>query len=161
MLRCTLLLPLLLLGACSQVGRGDPDGVPVSFVVDLDRAFVRAISEDVLVTGPGPGAEDGQEARFGFGHGTWVSSTEVELRIGSRPGGGELAIRELGWGRSQFTLPLRPGREVAVSVHVFGGRRGVHHLPPFTVPVDEPLPRVQLELDPRALETGLPDEPGP
>lgn len=162
MLRVALTLPLLLLeSACSPPSRGDPGGVPVTFVVELERAFVHAISEDVIVTGPGPGAEDGQEAHFGFGHGTWVSSTEVELRIGSRPGHGDVAIQELGWGTTRFTLPLRPGRAVALSVHVFGGRRGAHRLAEFQVPTDDPAPRVQLDLTRRALDPGLPAAASP
>lgn len=156
-MRCMLLIfALLLVTACGTVGRGDPGGIPVTFEVELDRAYVDAISEEVLVVGDGPGAEDGKEAGFGFGHGVWTSSTEVELRGGTRSGSGDAFIRELGWGSNRFTVPLLPGRDLALSVHVFGGRRGARTLPGYSVPVDAADAVHPIDLTARALGDDLP-----
>ena len=153
-----ILLTALGVAGCNQ-HRGDPDGIPVHFVVTLERAWVAAISEDALVVGDGPGAADGKEARFGFGHGVWHSTTEVELRGGRHPGSGDAFVHDLGWGTTRFTVPLRPGRELALGVHVFGGRSGSQPLPSYRVPTDQDAATVEIDLTRRALERDLPPSP--
>lgn len=133
--RALLSLLLLAAGAGCAGGRmaGDPDAPTRVITVDLERAFVRAISRERIVVGVGPGAEHGREASFGFGHGVWTTSTEVDLLGGSAPGGSDLLFAPLSWGANRIEVPLRHGRRLHLSLRVSGDRIGTHRFAPVTV----------------------------
>ncbi|MHC5068616.1 MAG: hypothetical protein ACYTF0_08505 [Planctomycetota bacterium] len=123
------LLLMVLVSGCgrpARIGhRGAVDAALVTMVVVLDRDFVRAHSDKVLVVGDGPGAEDGKEAAgYGFGHGVWQSSTEVDLVLGSVAGGADLGRATLRWGETTIEAMVLPGQPVYATVVISGGRRG-------------------------------------
>jgi len=119
---CAGLAILVMVAGCGGMLRGDPDGLPTTVRVQLTRAWVESVSERVIVVGPGPGAEDGREAGFGFGDGVYQTTTEVELVARHRPGGRLLVRYPLSWGSNRFAVPLRPGEVVHWAVVISGGR---------------------------------------
>lgn len=147
----SLVLLVLACGGCgAKRAEGDAGGVPVSFRVTLERPFVsnmgRGGSAGVGV-GVGTGVSSSGASSMGVGVGLGFSSTTVYLLGGDETGHAGLFRRKLSWGDNDFTIPITPGRQVALTVQVEGGRKGWEGIGAVTVPVNVAKPNVTITLN--------------
>ena len=120
---------------CSDRLTGDEQGVPVTFQIELapsyaerhQRHFGTVNLDDSLSYG------GGHHGTAEFGTGYRVSTTEVALRGGSIPGAANLFEISLSWGENTAVVPLMPGRELYLSVQIYGGRQGFDDLGGYKV----------------------------
>ncbi|HYE06479.1 MAG TPA: hypothetical protein VEL07_13270 [Planctomycetota bacterium] len=143
-------LGLVLIG-CGQKRRyGDDGGVPTAFTVTLEKAFVSDMQNRQGRVGVGGGVGMGSRgSSAGVGLGLSFSATVVYLLGGEQSGGAQIFRRELSWGENTFTVPLTPGRELALTVQVQGGREGWEGVGSVTIP-EQP----GAVVDVRLLSTG-------
>ncbi|KAH0533739.1 hypothetical protein FGG08_007578 [Glutinoglossum americanum] len=134
-----LLLPaclLLLCAGCAEKRKeGDPDGIPVAFTVRTDRAFFsRMLDRSTTVsTGLGVGVGSGGMVGSGVGIGFGFHATVPWLLAGDHPAEASLFRRELDWGETTFSVPLRAGRKVVLTAQAQGGKEGWETVGEFTV----------------------------
>ena len=137
-----------LLAACGAKRRfGDEDGVPIAFAVTLERGFVADMRnrQGRVGVGGGVGFSSGGGSAVGTGVGLSFSATTVYLLGGEQSGGAQVFRKEIGWGENTFTVPLRAGRELALTVQVQGGREGWEAIGTVTVPAD-PAAVIRVDL---------------
>jgi hypothetical protein len=128
---------LLCICSCGKPRRfGDEGGVPATFTVHLERAFVGGMKNRQArpSLGVGAGIGSGGHSSFGTGVGLTFSSTVVHILGGEEPGSGNVFIKEIEWGDNTFTVPLTPGRTLTLSVEASGGREGWESIGTLTVP---------------------------
>lgn len=157
--RATMVLLTCALASCSSARiAGDPDGMPVVFQVDLDRAFLVTLDRSVARVGTGGGVCISSSGSSGIaaGLGSGFSPTTVYLLGGSQPGGEDLFRRALPWGRTRFTVPLQPGRMVALTVHCEGGRQGWTAIGSIRAPTGEGGPLIVITLGASGISGALP-----
>ncbi len=143
MLKCSwlLVLPLIILAACGKERRfGDPEGEPVTITVNLERDYVRALSRRRVGTsvGAGVGFGSGGARSSGVGVGLSFSATTVTLLGGEGAAEGQIFRRELKWGESSFTVPLRPGRTLYLTAQASGGYQGWEGIGSVIIPEEAP-----------------------
>ncbi|MBA3938611.1 MAG: hypothetical protein H0X38_14245 [Planctomycetes bacterium] len=128
-------LPLLVLAGvvlfasdgCGEARRyGDEGGVPVTFQVHLERAFVNGMRnrQGRVGVGVGAGFSSGGGSAIGTGIGLSFSSTTVYLLGGDALGEAGVFRQELKWGDNAFSVPLKAGRTIQFAVQAQGGREG-------------------------------------
>lgn len=118
-------LTLLFCSCGAQRQMGDPDGVSVEFEVLLDRSFVSAMENRQGRVGVGVGSTVGSHGvHHGVGLGLSFRSTSVYIYGGKAPGQAGIFRRKIKWGSNQFSIPIRPGRELVLTAVVSGGRSG-------------------------------------
>ena len=123
--------------SCSTPRRfGDPGGVPVSIVVDLDRAFVSSMTNRQWTPSIGGGVAvgSGGSQASGAGMGLTFSSTKVYVIGGDAAGQANVFRREVKWGTNAFTVPLTPGRTLVLGAQVQGGREGWESVGSVVIP---------------------------
>jgi len=128
---------ILVLTGCGTPRRfGDVDGTPVLIQVDLERAYVRSLSDrNVGVgVGAGVGVGSGGYRSSGVGIGLSFSSTQVYLLGGDATGQGNVFRKQIAWGTHAFEVPLTPGRTLALTVQAQGGYEGWEGIGTVTVP---------------------------
>lgn len=138
----------LVLTGCGEPRRyGDTDGTPTAFTVSLDRAFVNGFEnrQGRPSVGAGVGFSSGGGSYSGAGVGFTFSTTQVYLLGGDNLGQGEVFRQELKWGENSFSVPLKPGRTLHLTVTAEGGRRGWEGVGSLLVPQDA-APAVRIEL---------------
>ena len=129
----------LLLFACAGCAakrqEGDADGIPVTFTVHTDRVFFsRMLDRSTSVsTGVGVGVGSGGMVGSGIGIGIGYRATVPWLLAGDHPAEASLFRRELDWGETIFTVPLRAGRKVVLTAQAEGGKEGWETVGEFTV----------------------------
>jgi len=158
-LRTVVCLCAVLLSACggSRLS-GDPDGVPVTFHVELERSFVREMANRQGRVGLGAGVGIGRGGGgVGLGVGLRFSSTHVTLLGGSEPAAAELFRQRIGWGSNRFTVPLRPGRELVITASVTGAREGWEVV--GRTEIDPERPVVLLQMGEAGGQLRLTDQP--
>ena len=128
----------LVFAGCGQKRRfGDEDGVPTAFSVTLERGFVADMRNRQGRVGVGGGVGFGSGGSVvGTGVGVSFSPTAVYLVGGDQPGGAQVFRKELSWGENAFTVPLRAGRELHLTVQAQGGREGWESVGVVTIPAD-------------------------
>ena len=139
---------LLLMAGCGEPRRfGDTDGTPTAFSVSLDRAFVNGFEnrQGRPSVGAGVGFSSGGGSYSGAGVGFTFSTTQVYLLGGDNIGQGEVFRQELKWGENSFSVPLKPGRTLHLTVMAEGGRRGWEGVGSLVAPQDT-APAVHIEL---------------
>jgi len=141
------LLAVLMISGCDDEERapqGDVGGVPVTFAVDLQRGYVMEMSSEQwdepapffhphpYFGGPGPYYH--HPAPFGYDD-PWFVDEPVDVRLiaGDGPAEANLFRVPLHHGTNLFTVPVRPGRTVTMTVMVRGGREGWEGVGHFTV----------------------------
>jgi hypothetical protein len=115
---------------------GDADGQPVSFHVELDREYVRSLSDRQVSTsmGVGVGSSSHGGRSAGVGVGVSFSSTQVYLLGGDAAAQGNVFRKQISWGDTEFTVPLTAGRVLHLTVQVQGGYQGWEAIGPVTIP---------------------------
>jgi len=144
-----ILIACLALSGCSQ-RPGHADGAPFAFLVTLERPFVHAIAQRQIHVHTDERDEPFRDSRETATVG--LSTTEVTLRGGSRPRGEDLFRQRLSWGENRFTVPLRTGGRLWLSVAVDGGWVGWLDLGPIELdrsPIVLPLTRENAHLHQR------------
>jgi hypothetical protein len=139
-------LALLALDGCGEARRyGDEGGVPVTFQVHLDRAFVNGMRnrQGAVGVGVGAGFSSGGGSAFGTGVGLSFSSTTVFLLGGDGVGEAGVFRQELKWGDNTFSVPLKPGHTVQFAIQAQGGREGWEGVGSAVIP-DGPNPGVTI-----------------
>lgn len=142
---CCALLVLASCGGSRLVG--DPEGVPITFRVELDRAFVRAMANRQGRVGLGAGVgigSGGPRGGLGLGLGLSFTSTRVSLLGGGAAGRADLFRQRISWGDNAFTVPLRPDRTVVLTADVSGAREGWEEVGSFTVDARKPVLLLRL-----------------
>jgi len=126
---CPLVIAVMasaMLGCGKPRRYGDEGGIPIAFSVTLDRAFVSDMRNRQArpSVGAGVGFGSGGHSSIGTGVGLSFSATTVYILGGDSVGTGNLFRKELEWGENHFTVPLKPGRQLALTVQAQGGREG-------------------------------------
>jgi hypothetical protein len=140
-------LSLAIAGCGSERRFGDADGVPVTVIVNLDRAYVRGLSSRQVRTSVGAGASfgSGGHRSSGVGVGLTFEATNAYLVGGDGPAEAQVFRKKLSWGENTFTVPLTPGRSMYLSSQVSGGYEGWESVGEVTIPPDgSPTIRVSL-----------------
>lgn len=116
---------LLCIGCSGSRSEGDPDGIPVTFVIHTDQAFFSRMVDHrtTMSTGLGLGMGSGGMST-GVGLGIGFRGTSAYLLGGAHPGEAGSFRRSLKWGETRFTIPLRSGRTVTLTAQAEGGRQG-------------------------------------
>jgi hypothetical protein len=145
-----LALVALACASCGQPRRyGDEGGVPVAFQVAVDKAFFSSMRNHQVggVVGAGGSWSPGYGAGFGTGVGVGITFTTTSVYILGGEGVGQADVfrQEVKWGDNHFTVPLKPGHVINLSVHAEGGRQGWEVLGPITVPAGAD-PRLSIAL---------------
>ncbi len=125
------------LAACGAKRRyGDEGGTPVAFVVTLDRAFVNGMRnrQGRVGIGAGAGFGSGGHSSGGVGLGMSFSATNVDVVGGDGPAQGQVFHRDLEWGENRFSVPLKPGRILHLTVQASGGREGWESVGEVAIP---------------------------
>jgi len=140
------LVVLVLLAGCRSGPRGDPDGQPAAFDVTLTRDYADnlARTQARVGAGVGMGFVSGGRRSTGVGVGIGFAATSASLRGGSNPGGSDVFRHSLHWGEQRFEIPLRPGRELHLTVVFSGGRTGTAQIGSLTV---DPSETIRIVLD--------------
>ncbi len=134
------LIPVLMgCGRSTPRRVGDPDGVPVQFVVELESGYAANISSpsgDVGWYDAWPYDPFYRPYGHGFRHphhfgAMWhgpmwhgPGPTGVNLLGGDGPVQAQVFRRELDRGINRFQIPIRAGHVVTLTVQVMGGRQG-------------------------------------
>lgn len=159
-------LMVLALVGCGEprTPAGDPGGVPVAFVVQLEQGYVRgmssAVSSSMRPLGPRGHWHvhrhgDPRYRHFGRRE-TWVyhvdpdpwhepQFTDVYLLAGDGPAEAGLFRTALPGGERRFSVPIRPGRVVTLTIQARGAREGWEAVGHFTA-TGEPGQEVALAL---------------
>jgi hypothetical protein len=129
------LFALGLTGCAPRPPAGDEGGVLVSVQVDIDGDYLAAYPRKPVQLSLGLGVGLGGGASVGgLGIGMAVEGTRAYL-IGERGVGMADAFRyPVSRGTTEFMVPLRPGRPLALTIQVFGDREGWEHLGTLTLP---------------------------
>lgn len=134
-----LLLPVLglLLSGCGESRRdGDADGIPVTFTVHTERAFFSRMSDHRTSVSSGVGVGfggGGGGIGTGVGLGIGFHGTTAYLLGGDNPNEYGSFRKELSWGDTTFTVPLRVGRVLTLTAQAEGGREGWETIGKVTV----------------------------
>jgi len=142
-------LALVALVACATPRRfGDPEGLPITFTVTVERAFFENMHNHQWSpsVGAGVGLGSGGGSGAGLGVGLGFAGTSIYLIGGDAAGQADVFRKELKWGDNTFTVPLRPGRTMVLGVQAEGGRVGWESLGSVTVPAASDV-RVTVVMD--------------
>jgi hypothetical protein len=158
-------------GPTFRHAHGDPDGVSTVIEVELSRQYVRDLGNrgpggrEYVVYGPSfVGSAWGGYGYRGYPYGycppyyhhpidpffssgaSWSgpAPTSVFLLAGDGPGQARLLRTELEYGLTVIDLPIRPGRQVTLTVQAYGGYEGWETLGTFTA-ADKPGQRVVID----------------
>jgi hypothetical protein len=173
-MRLAMLLGILVLAGCGgpyqRTARGDADGVPVRLEVEITADFVRDLrhrgptGREVVVYNHGfysawwggwgyhphrhcpPGYRYRYDP-FWYSDVYWTgpAPTAVYLLAGDGPGQARLMRTELNYGLNLIDVPVRPGRQVTLTVQAYGGHEGWEEVGRFTA-ADRPGQVVKLDL---------------
>ena len=151
-------------GPTFRHAQGDSAGVSTVIEVELSRQYVRDLrnrgpgGREYVVYGPGfVGSAWGGYGHHGYPHGYWSphghyhrdaffssdaswsgpAPTSVFLLGGDGPGQARLLRTELEYGLTIIDLPIRPGRQVTLTMQAYGGYEGWETLGTFTA-ADKP-----------------------
>lgn len=121
-------------GCGNTRAEGDPDGIPVTFVVHADRAFFSRMASQRTTVSSGIGVGVGTGGMgTGLGLGIGFHGTSAYLLGGAHPGEAGSFRHALTWGETRFTVPLRSGRTIILTAQAEGGRQGWETVGEFTV----------------------------
>jgi hypothetical protein len=158
----------LILAGCGETRpQGDPGGVPVAFAVHLESGYLSSMSMTSALPSTGlinphpyyrpyyaPGRRYYNRSYSGpyYYYDTdpfWYAPayTDVYLLAGDGPGQGRLFRVTLDREETTFTVPIRPGHEVTLTVQVHGYRDGWEAVGHFTAS-GMPSQHVNLALSP-------------
>lgn len=125
-------LTLAVVAGCGQSRRqGDPNGEAVTVVVRLDPAFLHDLRTHTAST---QGAGASSAVPIGSHFGVPLTATTVSLLGGDAPGEAQIFWHELAWGETRFTVPLRPGRIVTLTLKAEGGHQGLADCGTLVIP---------------------------
>lgn len=126
-------------GCAAKRQEGDTDGIPVSFTVRTQQVFFsRMLDRSATVTtgvgvGMGMGPRRHGMVGTGVGVGFGYQGTTAWILGGEHPAEASLFRRELEWGETTFSIPLRPGRKVVLTAQAQGGKEGWETVGEFSV----------------------------
>ncbi len=181
MLRILFAIVCCLAAGCSSRpalrAHGDPDGVPITFGV----AYARDVLDTLIPSGPGftrtvvvePAFSPWHDPYpFHHHHGGWQGegflstpmayepSTTLFLLAGDGPAQAQVFRLRLAEPSTSFSVAIRPGRRVIVTLQASGGREGWQEIGEFTAAPDQ-LVRVTLDANGPRLETTPAPAPDP
>lgn len=140
---------VLALTACGQARpTGDAGGVPLTVQVVLVRTYANELAHvqtSTTVVGPswgpadGPSRSDPYFERNGLGDAGWSRRYDEPrlqpwLLAGDGPREGRLFRVALDWGQTDFTVPVRAGRTVVLTLQTHGDRDAWEEVGRFTMP---------------------------
>jgi hypothetical protein len=159
------------LGGCGPLRhQGDAGGTAMAVQVHLERGFVHGMHSRQWAEKAR--AEASYGGGYGGGHGGTPTATGIGVNLatttvyllgGDGPGQAQVFLHELHWGYNDFSVPLRPGRQLVLTVEAEGGREGAESLGRISVP-SRGQPRLAVILTAagaQVLVTPLPPAPPP
>ncbi len=140
-----LALLAFIVSGCGEPRRhGDNDGQPVAFHVRVEPAFMSTMADRSAHPSVALGASSGRG--IGLAVGVTMADTDVYLLGDDRPGKEQVFRQRLLWGNNDFTIPLKPGRTLSLTIEATGARQGWESIGTLTIP-DPLVGKIGILLD--------------